>query len=162
MTEIIKICARCEAEKPISEFHKKKGTHDGFDYYCKECKKILGREEYQRNKATYKKYAKKNKEKRRKRNKAWRDKNPDKMKFYRIKTKYGIGVDEYRKLLSEQDNCCCICGVDFSAAKPVVDHCHESGSIRGILCARCNVGIGMFRESIDSLSNAIIYLSRYN
>lgn len=58
-------------------------------------------------------------------------------------------------MLEDQGGVCAICegGVDF-----VVDHCHTSGEVRGILCRTCNQGIGLLKESIKSLENAIKYL----
>jgi hypothetical protein len=43
-----------------------------------------------------------------------------------------------------------------------VDHCHESGKIRGLLCLTCNVGLGMFKEDVDIMKNAIEYLKNDN
>ncbi len=73
-------------------------------------------------------------------------------------TKYGLTIAEFRKMYSEADGCA-ICG-NGSRADLVVDHCHASGAVRGLLCGRCNVGIGMLDEDAARLSAAIDYLQR--
>lgn len=53
--------------------------------------------------------------------------------------KYGITIDDYQSMLISQDNKCGICRKELT--KPVIDHCHETGKVRGILCQSCNVKI---------------------
>lgn len=73
--------------------------------------------------------------------------------------KYGISVDEYDDLYSKQDGACAIRGKDNSGKRLCVDHCHSTGNIRGLLCHRCNVGIGMFLDNTELLASAILYLT---
>jgi hypothetical protein len=88
------------------------------------------------------------------------------------KMKYGITFDDYCTMCDLVNNICPICGVqvqppDLNMSKRgkgpkgalVIDHCHNTGRIRGVLCAKCNVGLGMFNDNIDSLTNAIYYLT---
>ena len=63
-----------------------------------------------------------------------------------------------KKLLPEQDNCCAICKDEFMKA-PHVDHDHATGMVRGLLCGRCNMGIGLLRDNIGIMKNTILYLS---
>ncbi len=80
--------------------------------------------------------------------------------------KFGINFSDYEKMLIVQDNTCKICKNPETTRDPQnnkirnlsVDHCHETGKIRGLLCTKCNTGIGLFRENIDYLQNAINYL----
>jgi hypothetical protein len=78
-----------------------------------------------------------------------------------LKNKYGITFDQYSVLLGAQGNACKICG-SFSpgASKKYfsIDHDHQTGKIRGILCHGCNAGLGMFKEDTKSLRQAAIYL----
>jgi hypothetical protein len=69
---------------------------------------------------------------------------------------------DYAKLLVEQNNCCAICGIEATEMKRElsVDHNHETNKIRGLLCDRCNIGLGNFRDSTTLLSVAIEYLER--
>lgn len=70
--------------------------------------------------------------------------------------KYNLSNDEYKLFLDNQNNVCPIC---YGEVK-VVDHYHETGKVRGILCWSCNVGLGHFKDSEDNLKNAIKYLRR--
>lgn len=71
-----------------------------------------------------------------------------------------LTVEGYDKMLSEQNGCCGICG-EFRLPEQrvlVVDHNHDSGKIRGLLCHPCNMGIGQLKDSIDVLRKAVLYL----
>jgi len=74
---------------------------------------------------------------------------------------YKITTPERDNLLSEQDGRCAICSdqvvFGFNAH---VDHCHSTGVIRGILCSKCNQGIGLFMDNLRRLYGAIQYLER--
>ena len=83
-------------------------------------------------------------------------KNKDVIKDKRLKYKYGITLIEYEKIYQEQGGLCKICR---KQEKLYVDHNHMNGIVRGLLCHKCNVGIGYFEDSVDSLKNAIKYLS---
>jgi hypothetical protein len=81
-------------------------------------------------------------------------------------TKVGTTVDEYLKVFQEQGGRCKLCpregtlrgegGVKVEVL--VIDHCHTSGEFRGLLCHRCNIGLGQFKDDIAVLQNAIDYL----
>ena len=82
--------------------------------------------------------------------------------------KYGITSVEREELLASQNRECKICftkidfysgrEVDNPTARAVVDHCHTTGKVRGILCNRCNLGLGHFKDSKSALIRAIAYL----
>lgn len=84
----------------------------------------------------------------------------------RLKAMFGISLDDYEAMLASQGGVCAICkraettvrrGVVVSLA---VDHCHETGKVRGLLCQACNVMIGHGRNDPDCLRAAIAYLER--
>lgn len=66
------------------------------------------------------------------------------------------------EMLCEQDNKCAICGIEFgidnSKDRPHVDHDHKTGIVRGLLCMKCNAGLGLFGDNIDNLVSAVCYL----
>lgn len=70
---------------------------------------------------------------------------------------YGITASEYDSIFQQQDCKCIICKVSDSVFH--LDHCHNTGHIRGILCENCNRGLGMFKDNINFLKEAQIYLS---
>lgn len=71
---------------------------------------------------------------------------------------YGLTADAFDAMLAAQGGLCAICGDRMAGKFLHVDHCHSSGRVRGLLCTRCNPGIGYFRESIVLLRKAIGYL----
>ena len=83
-----------------------------------------------------------------------------KVKEYRLVHKYNITLDEYNNLLIKQNNSCAICGrADPTGYNWHVDHDHTTGKVRGLLCSKCNQGLGLFDENTNSLNRAIKYLN---
>ena len=80
------------------------------------------------------------------------------MRWYRtnMKWRYRLSDEDLDFLLT--DARCQICGKDGGERKLVVDHCHRGKHVRGILCGKCNSGLGFFEDDILSLHNAITYL----
>ena len=76
-------------------------------------------------------------------------------RHYHLKRRYGIGADEFDELVRLQGGVCAVCG---RPDPEHVDHSHETGAVRGILCFNCNGGLGQFRDSIDALLAAAAYL----
>jgi len=67
--------------------------------------------------------------------------------------------EEFRMMLSNQNNSCCICEEVFIDDKSAhVDHCHKTNQVRGLLCSKCNHGLGLFKDDVGILKNAINYL----
>jgi hypothetical protein len=71
---------------------------------------------------------------------------------------YGLTVDDFNEMARLQSGCCAICG--SAERQLVVDHCHESGHVRALLCNNCNTGLGMFGDNVDMLISAVAYLVR--
>lgn len=72
--------------------------------------------------------------------------------------------EEYETLLQDQDNACAICGITAEeiGKKLIVDHNHETLKIRGLLCWRCNSGLGFFKDNQAHLAMAIEYLVKHD
>lgn len=117
----------------------------------------------------------KNKEKVQATQRKWTQENPEKrrasyIKYYekeklnirekQLLKQFGIDFVQYNLLLELQNGICAICGggPDAKGKSFAVDHCHESGKIRGLLCRGCNVGIGNLKDNVDILQKAIAYL----
>lgn len=142
----MRICSKCKENLPIESFYKRK---DGYVLtVCKRC-------EHQR----IANWNKANPEKRKK--VVDKSSNTPQRKLYarnwKLKKNFGIDIEEYEKLFSEQEKKCAICRNEFD--KLDVDHDHLTGLVRGLLCPSCNKGIGLLKENIQILKNAIGYLS---
>jgi len=84
------------------------------------------------------------------------------MRSYHRHYKFGMTVEDYDRLLAEQGGVCAICGGLPSRTKHLhVDHCHETNRLRGLLCDACNLGLGKFKDSPETLERAAAYLRRY-
>lgn len=79
--------------------------------------------------------------------------------FRRIFDKYGLTKEEYLNILEDQNHCCKICkNKELFYQKLIVDHNHNTGKVRGLLCSSCNQGLGKFKDNIEALKEAIEYL----
>jgi hypothetical protein len=128
-------CKQCNTELPITEFYIKTNKITGNCRFNSPCKKCFDSK---------------------------RDKNY--YKIYNRKLKYNLSEAQYDNMLLEQNNCCAICGVhkDNNKKEFSVDHCHENGKIRGLLCNNCNVALGLFKDNINIMKNAVVYLNNNN
>jgi hypothetical protein len=134
-------CKVCNQEKLFSDFPKRSGYKDGIRPNCRVCYR-----EYQNNSHHLHKH-----------------KHPhdyEKDKDSKLKRAYGIGYAEYLKMLEAQNMSCAICGTDDTGRRKAfhVDHCHDTGKVRGLLCGNCNSGIGNLRDDVGLLRRAIDYL----
>lgn len=93
--------------------------------------------------------------------KAWKKANPDAMKKYRLR-KYGLTVEMYEAMLAEQGGRCAICDATSAGRSGAwcIDHCHETNEVRGLLCVKCNAGLGSFSDNPGHLLAAERYLQR--
>lgn len=79
----------------------------------------------------------------------------------RLKSQFGIDIEDYEKMLDDQNGECAICGAtqaDIRKHRLHVDHCHDTDVVRGLLCSNCNMGLGKFQDSLELLERAVAYL----
>jgi hypothetical protein len=89
---------------------------------------------------------------------AWQKLNPERTKDSVYRRKYGMTLEQVNALKDRQGGCCAIC---MTPAPLVVDHCHSSAEVRGLLCDRCNVGLGCFSDNEARLTAAALYIAGY-
>ena len=161
----MKRCKVCGDLKPLAEFYAMKGMRDGHRNECKVCNLVAKKKRYSADPA--KEIA---------RVKKWQQENAERLSAYRrehnasparkralrdgyYRRTFGITADEVDALLAAQEGRCAICG---GAPRRVdgwhVDHDHDTGVIRGILCSRCNHAIGLLDEDPARLRAAADYL----
>lgn len=87
---------------------------------------------------------------------------PEYRKSAYIKYAYGITYDEYIEMHNKQNGKCAICKMDEKElnTKLSIDHCHSTGKVRGLLCHNCNHALGKFKENIEIVSSALMYLKQ--
>jgi hypothetical protein len=93
----------------------------------------------------------------------WRKANPDKTRRSDLK-KYKISPEEFDEMFIKQSGLCAICGSNPETEGKVlyIDHCHSSGKVRGLLCQKCNTGLGVFLDTPKLLRQAANYLECAN
>lgn len=85
------------------------------------------------------------------------------MRRNHLRRAYSMDTDDYNRMLKEQDFRCAICFNDNPASPAKsgnfhVDHCHATGAVRGLLCTKCNLGIGQFNDDSTFLRRAANYI----
>ena len=88
---------------------------------------------------------------------AWKDANREWVNFDNSLRRRGITLDQYHAMNERQDFACAICRED---RRLVIDHCHSTGRVRGLLCVACNGGIGALKESAAVMASALRYLGK--
>lgn len=135
-----KTCYICSRSLTIESFYKDKSRKDGYSTRCKECDKIGRRNRYLKNKVHHMNTCRYN--------------------------HHGITGKEYWNMFMEQEGKCIICS-QYETTKTTngqkirllnVDHNHKTGKIRGLLCKKCNIALGEFRDNPFILIKAVKYL----
>lgn len=141
-----KFCSGCKKDLPISSFSKRKTSKRASQPVskCKKCRVSVQRSYKERRTASG--------------GSVYRDVEwPSKLRRL-----YGIEPEDYSRMLEAQCGGCAICGSTTygynGKEKFAVDHCHETGKVRGLLCGPCNKGLGLFRDDIKTMNRAIAYL----
>ena len=160
-----KKCNRCGEVKSTSLFYRHKHTKDGFLGQCKACVSIANKETYERNKESNRAYARDYHSKNREACKQkMRERYAANKEIYRARAldnSVGKGAsDFYRAEIAKSDKCriCKIAETDAPKGRLAVDHCHDTGEFRGLLCDKCNTAIGLLQDDISNLTAAIEYL----
>lgn len=146
-------CSKCKEIKPIEKFnaHMIKIKYP----YCRDCRIAVTKDHHA-------------KEESKQKHREWYNTKyvPVERNLRYIKT-YGITLDQYNEMSVQQDHKCKICKKPETAKSSLrkdgsynlaVDHCHKTGKVRGLLCQKCNGGLGQFHDSIQNLYSAIEYL----
>lgn len=141
----MKRCTVCKEEKEYSCYHKSKQTKDGYGYRCIDCDKLARQDYRDANEERFRQVSRKK----------------------QLKHKYGLSQEDYQSMLEDQSFGCAICETknpngatsnsDFMKHF-AVDHCHDSGRVRGLLCSACNRALGFLQDSPKILSRALDYL----
>jgi hypothetical protein len=145
-----KYCPSCGTVKDSSAFWANARRADGLQSVCKRCHYTKYNTKKDRDKA--KQAGRKYQKSEHGRNKAYE---------YAIKRKYGLSADKYAAMLNAQDHACAVCGRHGETYRKLcVDHDHETGVVRGLLCDRCNKALGLVKDEVILLTKLAEYLNR--
>ena len=138
-----KHCRTCDRTLPAEMFHRMSSAPDGRQYKCKDCTAAWGRSRPKRPPASREQYST-----------YWRR---------HLARTYGMTPEQYDELLIGQAGRCAICRAPVTANRRLlVDHCHRTAKIRGLLCGPCNTGIGQLRDDTETVRQAYLYLKEYD
>ncbi len=155
---VTKTCSSCQINKPVAEFGKQSVRPDGLEVACKACMKERAAKRYEDPKT-------------RKRildaTARWRERNPDADADKHLRRKYGITLERYNELFEAQGGVCALCKKGEATKRRkkgegrerlAVDHCHDTGRVRGLLCFKCNTAIGSLGDTEEDARRVVEYL----
>jgi hypothetical protein len=168
ITEVAtKLCSKCKLLKPLGRFRVKSKKTGILMCRCKDCEAEYSSRHYQANKERRREHSRnwyaKNKDRYKDYTRKWREKNIQRARELGLSNqrwrKYRITDEQYTAMKEASAGLCAICGQ--AAKRLCIDHDHQSGRVRDLLCGQCNAGLGNFRENPATLSAAIEYLQRH-
>jgi hypothetical protein len=133
----MKKCSRCKIDKPLTDYHKRSNRPCGVRSICKQC---------------YKGYEFK--------------RRPGYAREHFLMKSYSMTPEQYNSMLEKQEHKCAICKIESSSMTGkkkhlCIDHSHKTGMVRGLLCDKCNRGIGLLNDNIITIKSAIDYLNSF-
>ena len=132
----MKTCIDCKQELPRSKFHIRNNRKAGIVSRCKDCSNAKKRE--------------------------YRSNNKDLIRAQNKRRVPGWDINRYNEYLELQGGKCAICGTtEYTNKDWCADHDHATNQPRGLLCGRCNAGLGYFKDNPEYLQSAINYLSKW-
>ena len=134
-----KRCRKCDEMKPLASFHPKRSAGPELQSQCKPCARQTQKD--------------------------WRWANLDasraKERDAARKTVYGVGAEDFERMILAQGGSCAICHGAFSKT-PSIDHCHATGAVRELLCSLCNSAIGFLNDDADRCRAAAAYIDKHH
>jgi hypothetical protein len=164
-------CGKCRESLPPEAFHTDRSRPDGLAYWCKGCRRVVNRLSAQ--KRPHAQWSSGRRASERVRQKLYRKQHPERAKARDIRSahdrrfkRHGLDEARFEAQLDAQQGRCPLCCELLSrtpqlANTACIDHDHETGKVRGILCAQCNKGLGCFRDSAQVVRRAAQYLTKW-
>lgn len=135
----MKTCEVCRTEKSDEDFHRRKQSADGLQHYCKSCSA--------------------------ERNREWAIKHPARRRHINrrahLRSKYGITPEAYAEMFAAQGGRCAACERTAGRRQLAVDHDHDTGEVRALLCGSCNSALGLLQESPAIIARLGGYITRF-
>lgn len=137
----MKVCPKCNNKKSLEEYYTNARNKNGYSAYCKPCTKIITKE--------------------------WRKNNLSQARIHtrtsRLLCNFGVTAQHYEQILEQQNHKCAICetpsnNLDYNLC---VDHDHQTGKVRGLLCHTCNHFLGRVHDDVNLLENILLKSINY-
>jgi hypothetical protein len=141
--KMLKNCAKCREVLALSDFYPSAKNLGGLTPNCKKCICAYRRERYANSDGL------------------------SEMRKHHLKRTYGLSAARYERMLTRQGGVCAICGHgekcirNGKAQSLAVDHDHETGKVRGLLCSKCNQGLGHIEDDISRVKSIIAYIEKH-
>ncbi len=142
----MKKCSKCNQIQELSEYYKQPSCKDGLFSHCKTCEKTKTKERYKANPKAHKDRCKK-----------WVNENREHVNLQRHAWRVGLTKENLQKILATRTQCE-ICGAKQNL---VTDHDHKTKTFRGVLCSKCNTGIGKLGDNYKQVLKAAEYLRNH-
>ena len=140
MPWLLRVCKKCGREQPIEQFRVRSAPNQHLRYHiCISCEKEANSEYHKSGQRGNRKAYNRN---------------------FQLQKKFGLTLSDYNQMMLEQLFMCAICGAEETEEDRLlsVDHDHETGEVRALLCGKCNRGLGMFKDDPELLRTAANYL----
>lgn len=153
----LKTCRRCDAAKPLEAFHASARSTDGRGSRCADCVRVLNEAQRHKRRANGKATA--------------YDRERHRALYASVVLRrFGMTLADYDRLLAQQGGGCAVCGATADPERSrhghpkalALDHDHNTGRVRGLLCGSCNKGLGHFHDRVDLLEAAARYLTLFS
>lgn len=159
-----KTCSKCGETKTLDAFYRQKRGRLGRSSVCRTCAQArdacYSRARQSKRRPEQAAYRRKHPEKVKAWKAAYYQKHKEKLWAQKLLNAYGVSAAQYYAMLDAQNGRCAICArhQDAFAKRLFVDHCHQSGKIRGLLCKDCNIALGILGDSRSRVLQVARYL----
>lgn len=162
-SEPLKRCTKCGQHKPPSEFYANAAGRDGLRSDCKTCVAARRKKWYAENREREIErvtgWQRANKDRYNAKQRRYRAANKERIRDQYVRRTFGITLADYERMLDEQDGGCAICGAPEPEGSSLhVDHDHDTGEVRALLCFPCNNALGLLGDDPERVATLLEYL----
>ena len=144
----MKRCPACKRNRRESSFHKNRAAPDGLQWHCIDCRRKIDKRPAKRAQDLAR----------------WKTRYREQRHLFKdrdLRKTYGISLEQFDALWKTQNGKCAMCDFKFKRHEGSVDHDHQTGKVRGILCRRCNLVLGFAKDDPVRLDNGAAYLRKH-
>lgn len=160
----VKKCKKCGTEKPLSQFTKAPDRPDGVRNACRNCTAAYQAEWGRANResviARRRAWRAANRDKANASSLAWWTNNKERAESARVQRVYGLAPEDFAGMVRAQEGRCAVCG-ESPERSLHIDHDHDTGAVRGLLCNSCNLALGFLKDSPAVVERMLAYIRQH-